>query len=662
MIIQGPNYKLNLRQEFISSMTDILRENVESIPSRVSRLLISEYAGKRILPPGSPRPGPWDNKVTPYLVETMNNMSPISPVQREIILKAAQGGWTALAEIALCYFMDESPADILFMSAGDELLERWATRRLEPAIDSFGIREKLTVSHENGAKSRRSGDKTFSKDFFGGRMDMASARSASKQRATDKRILIRDEIDGVPSKLTTGEGYWLDVSKARTNSWGVRRKILDFGTPSTFEKSEIWKAYLMGDQRKFMVPCPRCGTFQYLEFGREETQHGIKPVHVAGKLVDAVYMCEHCHDAIHNTEKRSVFGGGYWEPTTEASEDFWVSRHWNSCYSPFLSFRELWKEYENAREKPEGMRSFTNLYEGLPYKEEGSKLSATRVLSLRSTYNSGTVPHGVLFTTMAVDVQRGSDSDPSNPPRLELEVCGHGVNYKTWSINYIRIDGSVENPFGGAWETLYDMLAEGEFNYPGPKGVLFRPKRVFIDSGYASHVVYKFAERVSNTFAVKGQGSNYKADGDTDVRKQNSDRRYKVSKNVDATRLYLIATNEYKRIMRSALKVQRLQTEKEQSSMFCEFPVDYDKVYFDMLTAEEMLTDGSFKAYGRKTEATDCRVYNLCAAESYLNDYVYKIRENYRKSGYLERDVKAITKTHVLTKLRNQLDIDISKV
>jgi len=655
MLIKGPKYSLELEDRYVKRMHAFMERNLVSLPSRISKILISEYATRRVLPPGSPRSGPWDNKITQYLVEPMDNLSPMSPVQREIVLKAAQGGWTALAENMICYYIDETPSDILLMSAGDDVIERWATRRLEPALDSFNIRKKLRVTHDANTKSKRTGDKMYSKDFLGGRLDMISARSASKMRATDKRILIRDEIDGVPAKLSTGEGYWLDVSYVRTNAWGARRKVYDLGTPTTYDKSEIWKAYLEGDQRHFMVPCPYCGAFQYLEFGSESSKHGIKPIYTAGQLESAVYVCSHCGEPIKNARKMDMVAAGYWEPFTKPSEKFWRSRYWPSYYSPFLSWTEIYSVYQRAKEKPDGMRSFINLYDGKPYKETGTRLSHRKIIALRSTYSSGTIPDGVLFTTIGVDVQKGSNKDPNNPPRIELEVCGHGKDYRTWSINYVVIEGAVTDAYSGAWKELFDRIAQGDFTYKDRLDREFKPVRIFIDSGWMSHVTYQFVQRVRGAYAVKGEGNNYKPDETIDVRRQSHDRRYKISKNVNETILYIIATNEYKRIMRAALQIQRNITGSEQPPSFCEFPSDYSEKYFKMLNAEEMLADGSFDSGGRRNEATDCRVYNLCAAESYLNDSVKSIRLMYRQQGYSEREVKALTKEHILMKLEKDL-------
>ena len=76
-----------------------------------------------------------------------------------------------------------------------------------------------------------------------------------------------------------------------------------------------------------------------------------------------------------------------------------------------------------------------------------------------------------------------------------------------------------------------------------------------------------------------------------------------------------------------------------------------------MLNAETQLRDGSFESYGRRNEALDCRVYNMCASESFLRDYLMEIQDSYRAKGYSERDAKAINITHVLQKMKNDLDL-----
>jgi phage terminase large subunit GpA-like protein len=99
---------------------NLIRKLIRSRPVDPPRELISEYAAaKRILPPETPFPGPWDNYRTPYLVEIMDQMSPYSPAHHVRFMKCAQVGATAAAENIMAYWMDENPAPIMVTSATD---------------------------------------------------------------------------------------------------------------------------------------------------------------------------------------------------------------------------------------------------------------------------------------------------------------------------------------------------------------------------------------------------------------------------------------------------------------------------------------------------------------------------------------------------------------
>jgi len=602
---------------------------------------ISEYVeGKRILPPNTPFPGFWRNSRTPYAVEIMDNMGPFSPVRESSIMKGAQVGLTACAENVIAYWMDESPSEILYISSTESLLIKWATKRLEPLIDSCGYRNKIFAQVEN-TKTRRSGDKTFSKEYIGGTLDMASAQSAASLRSDSKRILIRDEVDGAPAQLRTGEGNWLDVSQARTNAWGARKKIMNFSTPTTTDNSIIAGLYEDGDQRKYFVPCPICGKFQTLEFGNEQSEYGcIKADFEAGRLKEAYYICDYCHEAVFNHSKNEMLNKGEWRATAKTDRLYHHSYHLSSLYSPvgMLSWTEMYDAYLKALKDPkDGMRSFTNLYLGLPFVETGTSPDAGKVLELRGGYRSGKVPKGVLYITSGVDVQRGSEKDPANPARLEMEILGIGSKYRTWSIAYKRFEGAIDDPAAGAWEKLTEWIQDGNLNFEGYNQAVIPCTMMFIDSGDGIYtdVVYDFAKTAENIFPSKGFSKIKAKKGEQgDILTDANFKRYRALKVGSDLTLYEIATNYYKKNVYRNLRVPRVEVGGPQRPGFCEFPLDYGEKYFKMLVAEQMRVDGSFHCpKGRRNEALDCRVYALCAADVWLDARVMDYKAAAKSAG-----------------------------
>lgn len=640
---------------------DLFLKQAELFKTRPPLESISQYVqDKRILPTNTPFPGRWENSKTPYLTEIMDCLAPSSGINHVAFMKPAQIGGTACAENVVAFFMDECPSEILYISATEKLLEKWATKRLDPLIDGCGFRGKIIAQTEN-TKSRRSGDNILKKEFSGGSLEMSSAQSASSLRSDSKRILIRDEIDGAPRMLSTGEGNWLKVSYVRTNAWGHRKKILDLSTPTIYGESAIYEEFIQGDQRKYLVPCPHCKKEQELKFevGGEKLPYGLKAEIKEGNIEDVFYECEHCHKKISESSKTWMIQSGKWVPTAKAKTPEMRSYSLNSLYSPIgmLSWKEFYQAYIDAQEDREGMRWFTNLYLGLPFKEVGSRPELEKVIALRGTYHELKIQRGTLFLTAGIDVQSGSKSDEKNPPRIEMEIVGHGAGFKTWQVCYRVFNGSVDDPYSGAWEELTEWARGNGLTFYRDDKRPFQVNLIFIDSGDGNvmDVVYRFADTWNNTFPSKGFGKiEYRKGEKPDGMSPTTFRRYRAAAIGGGKTLYEISTNYYKTNIYNNLKIPR-QDGTIQKPGFCDFPIEASEHYFKMLTAEEKRLDGSFYAGGRRNEALDCRVMAMCAGDVYLDSLVMEAKGLAKVKGEKPQDVQNINHRLMLQMMQDNI-------
>jgi phage terminase large subunit GpA-like protein len=653
---------LSTDQEYLVSDIEFLIEQNNNKPTKRPEPLISTYIeNKRILPLGTPFPGPWRNEKTPYLVEFMDNMSPFSPIQHQSWMKGAQIGCTAAAENVIAYYADENPAEQLYMSATEALLKKWVGKRLDPLFESCNIKIQAPVLKIG--KNKRSGDTQYNKEYPGGSVDLASAQSAASMRSDSKRVLIRDEIDAAPKMLHTGEGAWLEVSYARTNAWGHRRKITDLSTPQIDGESAIQIQYEQGDQRKFFVPCPICQKMQVLEWGTSQRQHGLHFETKAGRFAECYYVCEYCHDIFRNSQKMFFLPRGKWIPTAQSFDPTYRSYHISTLYSPvgMMPWDEVVKAYLKAKEEQDGLRSWVNLYLGKPYKERGTRPKVDDVIELTSGYKQDTIPDGPTFLTMGIDVQQGSnDPEKKNPPRIELEVCGHGSRFRTWSITYRVIEGAIDDPDAGAWAELAEMQKAGKLTFIRSDGMEFAPRLILVDSGFNTDVVYRFCSMWRNTFPSKGRReiqrfvARKKGKEDPgDEFKDDNAVRYRSTKMSEDVTLYNISTNYYKNHVYNNLKIRR-EIEGPERAGFCAFPKDYGRRYFEMLTAEERRRDGSYHAGTRRNEALDIRVLNLAACDIYLDARVQELKAWARKKGMTPVQISQIGHKTVLDHLEKQ--------
>ncbi len=633
----------------------LLEMNAEKPVDPPPKLTSDYIEGKRIMPSNTPFPGYWENWRTHYAVEIMDSLAPWSPIRNVDLMAAAQVVKSASVENVLGYYMDACPSPILYVSGTDDLLRKWGPKRLEPLIDSIGMRKKIFAQTEN-KKARKSGDTAQQKLFTGGFLEMASAQSPAGLRADTVKILILEECDSAPRDLATGEGRWDLVVEARTKAFELRKKIFAVSTPTTFDQSIIYERFQLGDQREYLMPCPYCEKDQILTRGSETGSHGLRAETKAGEIEYIYYQCEHCHEAIFEHQKNWMIPRGHWEPTATGGK-LRRSYHINSLYSPLgmYSWASYWEDFQTASKTPDGMRSFTNLQDGLPFKEIGSRPKIETVIELRGGYKEGMVPEGTLYLTVGMDVQRGSEKDPGNPPRIELEVLGIGAGYRTYSVLYHRIEGAIDDPFDGAWETLNQFALDGGLSFKRKDGRIFNPSLIFIDSGDGvfTDVVYRFCNRWQNTFPSKGYGSigKKKKPEEGDQIGPGNTKRYRASKINEDVTLYEIGTNYYKSQIYNNLKIQR-EPQEPQKPGFCDFPVTRGERYFKMLTAEEKRSDGSFHAGGRRNEALDCRVYALCAGDVYLDSLVLEYKSAAKTAGATAVQLQQINHRFVIEQLK----------
>jgi len=625
-------------------------------PTKHRNITIPEYSETTIIPAGKYRDALFRLDRAPYVREPLQKLSPGSNTQEVRLMFPAQSSKTTIGEIVVMYYIEIVPSEILHVNSNADQCRIWFQTRISPRAMQKGIEFRAQVEG-----TRRSGNTLYSKEFDGGNLDLASALSSAQLASKTKRIIHACEIDRWREELGS-EGLTWEIMYARTQAWGDQRKILAESTPGTYEASLIWRLYEEGDQRLFWVQCPICKEPQTLELYAEK-KYGLYYETKAG-IIDTksiCYICPSCEKSWKEYMKHYVLMTGNWRKQIDSKNPYISSYHINGIYSPFLGWEEIARKHNKIKNNYILQKSFDNLVMGRPSKETGVRPKAEKVIELKGIYRPGIVPEGVLFLTIGMDVQRGSKGDKKNPPRVELEILGTGPGYRTWSIDYLRFEGEVTNPHGGAWEKLHKWAVDTGLVWKRKSDLKeFRPMLIFIDSGdgYLTSTVYTFTQRWKNTFPIKGTSSLKSPEKGDPITKENFSR-YRYTLIAEGLILYTIATNFYKTMIYNNLKIKRIPGEI-QAPGFCDFPFEYGQkgskyqYYFSMLTAEEKLKDGRFDNGGRRNEALDCRVYALCAADVYLYGLVKKLRDAMK--GKMKReDIEKINRKWIIEKLKKEI-------
>lgn len=436
-----------------------IREILSTANVKIKDIRPSVWAEENIIMP-HPRPGALRyNETTPYTREIVDFFASDHPGRECAIMGAAQFGKTASVILpAIGWIIENDPGNII-MTVGHESLMKEAVDNIDAMLDSTGLR-KLIRPIAQRAKATKTGDTDEMKQFPGGYLKLSSASNPKIWRQSSYRYGIIDDYDAVKNN-TKIAGSTNELIGKRFTAYSKTKKILYVSSPELEESSNIYKAYLAGDQRKFLVPCPCCGVFIELAWsveGKKTEKAGITwKIDDKDKVIPESigYICQECGDFFTDQHKQDYVSRGYWQPTAEPSRPGFYSYYMNCLYSPH--FMDDWEHYiykfidchpqEGLRDEAK-YQTFLNLNLGWPYKPPGETISASQLQKNVRNYSIGTVPEeksikdgngNIVMLTCAIDMngtvfneQRGFDDDA----RLDYEVVAWSETGASYSVTH----------------------------------------------------------------------------------------------------------------------------------------------------------------------------------------------------------------------------------
>lgn len=567
----------------------------------------------------SPQPGRWRNETTPYIKEILDCLSDESPVREIVWVKGAQIGATvSLLENAIGWTIAESPCAMMYVTSSDALAKSRMQLHIDAMIDDSGLRDKIRAQRQPSAhgRARVSGDTQNLKEFRGGFLISASMASAHKARSESVKRLFLDEIDA--GKETLGdEGDPISLFKNRTAAYEATRKIVYLSTPLIKHTSRIDELYLLGDQRRYYVPCLKCGYEQYLDWVQLKYETITDKNKRQELVLDSTYYeCINCHSGWNNSDKIFFMPEGVWKPTKKSRRPHLVSYHLSSLYSP-VGFRswetcaQQWIEAQNKLREgdPRPLQVVVNTVLGEPWEERGDVPKYERVMLRRDdyTYTTGAIPDsGPLFLTCGVDVHE---------THIRAEKVAWGRDAVSWSHSIRSIQGNIGDE--KTWESLKKYLIEEEYTN---KGRRLQLEIACVDSRYGTEDVIDFCAVMENTIPIRGvqvpPGQSWGVPF--------QEKPIKGHKSLKCLALDVFWLKDW---FYYTLKLG-LGADGVPPDRFAHFPIDYKEQYFRELTAEQKLLKRDrlgrqvyvYEQIGsRANHFLDCRVYAIAGLYYYAH-------------------------------------------
>ncbi len=565
-------------------------------------LSVSEWSDRHrmLSQKSSAEAGKWRTSRTPYLKEIMECLSPRSKVEKVIFMKGAQIGGSECGNNWTGFIIDHAPGPMMVVQPTLELAKAYSKQRIKTLIEETPKLSELVKE----ARERDSGNTQLMKEFRGGFLKIAGANSAASLRSMPVRYLFMDEVDAYPGDVE-GEGDPVKLGEKRTATF-ARRKLYYVSTPTIEGRSRISALYSTSDRRRYFVPCPHCGAFQWLKWSQikyETIDHGDTK-----EARNVRYLCEGCKGEIREHHKTEMLAKGEWRAERpDVGGGRLAGFHLSALYSPvgWYSWAAAAQDWLDAQGKPEELKGWINTTLGETWKEKSEAPEWERLHERREPYARNQLQKGVIFLTAGVDVQKD---------RLEIEIVGWGKDKQSWSIDYRVIPGDTAT--SEPWEALDKILME-EWSSEGGGS---RPiKKLAVDSGYNTQHVYNWARKhsITRVMATKGKASASLLVGQPSPVDVTSAGR-KIKRGLQ---LWTIGVNIGKAELYTWLKLMKpTDPKKPYPAGYCHFP-EYDEEYFKMLTAEELVVR---KVKGNKrydwekvrdrNEALDCRVLARAAA------------------------------------------------
>lgn len=509
---------------------DWIISEMESIVEEVKYIRPSDYnEEKRYLPSSvTSIPGYLRYAVNPFMREIVDCFDIHNPVRQINLMKGVQVTYSTVLESGVMYYADHiGTLPMMYITADKELAETRIENNFLPMFQQSGLGHIIRSS--DIGNSRKTGNTKKQLQFEkGAYLQPFGAQNAGKMRAASIAIMLKDEIDGWPD--TVGKDGDPDgLTDARTNGFPDQKKIFRGSTPLIKATSKIYKNYLKGDQRKYMVLCKHCKQEQTIRWEVINKETGL----IGGfkwdfdedgiLITESVrYDCPFCGGSHFEADKENLFSeetGAYWKPTAKPIDKNIRSYHLPAFYSPIgmLEWKDIVLQYidcyDPIERKIKDMGKYQIFYNNIlaePFEIKESKIRFSTVSAhRRAEYRMGQIPNKyaiqysnskILFLTCQVDVHKRN---------LAVSVMGWCKDFIPYIIDYQRFEVTESEPectelYSPVWRRLRELIEEKV--YEGDDGTKYRVVMTFIDSGYANDTVTKFcADYESNVYPILGR-------------------------------------------------------------------------------------------------------------------------------------------------------------
>jgi phage terminase large subunit GpA-like protein len=554
--------------------------------------------------------------------------------------KSARVGNTKITLASIGYFAEHKRRNQALWQPTDGDSDEFVKTELDTMLRDVKVMAKAMPAHISRHK-----DNTLSqKKFLGCLLHTRGGTAARAYRRISVDVAYLDELDAFDRDIEK-EGSPDKLAGKRVEG-ATFPKVITGSTPKLQGFSLIDDRYNAADERfKYMIPCPECGGFHPLVWGKKDDSTGMK--WVDGDPASVRHLCPHCQCLIDQGQYLAVAEQGRWQNadgsiTIDAAGVFrngageeipplpHIAFHVWTAYSPLVSWQTLIEEFLDAYEKAQGgditlMKTFTNTTLGEVWAVDQEKTDVDQLKDRAEPYKLGTVPTGCVLLLAGCDTQDN---------RIEVTVRGYGRGCETWHIDHRIFYGNPGED--QVWLDVAEYLFENDFLHAG--GQKLRIHASAIDTGgHYTQAVYNFVHTYAGMghriFAVRGKPGREKhiKDGAAKV-----DIDWRGKKRRRGLILWHVGTNLAKDLLYGRLQIAR------PGPGYMHFSKDAPDEYYAQMAGEARVEravaggkESRWAALRKRVEAWDCTVYAV-----WLETHLDLVKKTGRYWDQLEEQVQ----------------------
>ena len=417
------------------------------------RLTVSQIAERHLVlsTEYTKAPGPIRFGQRPHLREIMNRLTPDDPVRTVAYRSSIQDGKTVIGQAFVTAAIGYYPGAILWVTDTAGKAAEFSKKRLDRMIRDSPLLRALVAE----AKGGRSRDNTITlKVFPGGDIKIVGAQSVSGLTSDTIRYVIIDEADDHRANVSKA-GSSIALAMGRQTDFEDIRKTLIVSSPKVAGESDIDAWHDRGDQRRFHVPCIRCGELQPMRWRDPDTKEH-RLIWSPGHPDEAHYVCAFCGAAWENNDKAKFMPAGAWlAHRPDLGENGTITSYSsNALYAPIggFSWVDFARQWESAMARAKAgdhdeLRTVINQRVAESFATPGEQLDAHALTHLVEPDWGERIPEGVLVIVTGTDV---------HPNRKETMTLGIGLGWEMWLLDYAVDFASPLDTTG--WARLDEVL------------------------------------------------------------------------------------------------------------------------------------------------------------------------------------------------------------